>query len=52
MTQADVHGILSRAMRFAMGPRARKLALWAAGAVALYAVIGFLVAPPIARQQL
>jgi uncharacterized protein involved in outer membrane biogenesis len=52
MTQADVHGILSRAMRFARGPRARKLALWAAGAVALYAVIGFLVAPPIARHQL
>jgi uncharacterized protein involved in outer membrane biogenesis len=33
-------------------PRARKLALWAAGAVALYALIGFLVAPPIARGQL
>jgi hypothetical protein len=33
-------------------PRARKLALWAAGAVALYALIGFLVAPQIARGQL
>lgn len=40
---ANVHGI---------PPRARKLALWAAGAVALYAVIGFLLVPPIARQQL
>src|SRR5512134_3849397 len=40
---AGVHGIRSRA---------RKLALWAAGAVVLYALIGFLAAPPIARQQL
>jgi uncharacterized protein involved in outer membrane biogenesis len=30
----------------------RKLALWASALVALYAVVGFLIAPPIARQQL
>jgi hypothetical protein len=33
-------------------PRARRLALWAAAAVALYAAVGFLVAPPIVRHQL
>src|SRR5262245_22408048 len=33
-------------------PRLRKIALWTAGAVALYAVLGFLVAPPIVRHQL
>src|SRR3954470_8363460 len=32
--------------------RMRRLAFWAVGAVALYAVVGFLVAPPIARHQL
>ncbi|HEX7249042.1 MAG TPA: hypothetical protein VF262_01520, partial [Burkholderiales bacterium] len=52
MSQADIRGILSRAKHAARTPRARKLALWIAGAVALYALIGFLVAPPIARQQL
>ena len=32
--------------------RLRRLTLWTAGAVALYAVLGFLVAPPIVRHQL
>jgi hypothetical protein len=31
--------------------RVRKIVLWAGGAVALYAVVGFLVAPPIVRSQ-
>ena len=44
--------VLSRAQRAVRTPRVRKLALWALAAVALYAVIGFLVAPPIARSQL
>jgi uncharacterized protein involved in outer membrane biogenesis len=47
-----MHRLLQPVARIAQGPRARKLALWAAGAVALYAAIGFLVVPPIARQQL
>jgi uncharacterized protein involved in outer membrane biogenesis len=50
--QADAHGLLSRATQVARAPRMRKLALWIAGAVALYAVLGFFVAPPIARSQL
>src|SRR5262245_9761144 len=32
--------------------RARKIGYWLGGRVALYAVIGFLVAPPIVRSQL
>jgi uncharacterized protein involved in outer membrane biogenesis len=32
--------------------RLRKVALWLGGAVALYAAVGFLIAPPIARHQL
>jgi Domain of Unknown Function (DUF748) len=32
--------------------RARTVAIWAGSVVALYAVIGFLVAPPIVRSQL
>ena len=32
--------------------RTRKLVLWAGALVGLYAVLGFLVAPPIVRQQL
>jgi uncharacterized protein involved in outer membrane biogenesis len=32
--------------------RVRKIVLWAGGAVALYAVLGYLVAPPIVRSQL
>jgi uncharacterized protein involved in outer membrane biogenesis len=32
--------------------RVRKVARWAVGAVALYALVGFLAAPPVARQQL
>jgi hypothetical protein len=43
---------LSHATRVARVPRVRKLALWAGSAVALYAIVGFLVAPPIARYQL
>ena len=35
-----------------LGTRIRRLVLWAGGAVALYAVLGFLVAPPIVRSQL
>ncbi|MGE0359039.1 MAG: DUF748 domain-containing protein [Burkholderiales bacterium] len=38
--------------RIAALPRARKLALWAGAALALYAVLGFLLAPPIVRSQL
>src|SRR5215831_7914844 len=38
-------------MTFAAG-RSRKLALWIGGAVVVYAVAGFLVAPPIARHQI
>ncbi|HET9734290.1 MAG TPA: DUF748 domain-containing protein [Burkholderiales bacterium] len=52
MSRTGIEGLLSRAQQAARGPRARKLALWMAGAVALYALVGFLVAPPIARQQL
>jgi len=52
MRQADAHGFMSRATQIARAPRLRKLALWTAGAVALYAVLGFFVAPPIARSQL
>jgi uncharacterized protein involved in outer membrane biogenesis len=52
MSHAGIVGILSRARRAARAPRARKLALWMASAVALYALVGFLAAPPIARQQL
>lgn len=47
-----MHRLLQPVARISQGRRARKLALWAAGAVALYAAIGFLVVPPIARQQL
>src|SRR5262245_13522737 len=32
--------------------RTKKVAIWAGGAMALYAVLGFLVAPPIVRHQL
>jgi len=33
-------------------PRARKLVLWVGALAALYAILGFLVAPPIVRHQL
>jgi len=52
MRQADAHGLISRATQIARAPRLRKLALWIGGAVALYALLGFFVAPPIARSQL
>ena len=39
-------------MNVAWKRRLRKLALWSAGAVALYAVLGFLIAPPIVRYRL
>ena len=39
-------------MNAAWWPRLRRLAVWAGGALALYAVLGFLVAPPIARHQI
>ena len=45
-------GISSYASRIARARRARRLALWAGGLVVLYAVIGFLVAPPIVRHEL
>jgi hypothetical protein len=32
--------------------RTRTIAMWAAGLIALYAILGFLVAPPIVRSQL
>jgi hypothetical protein len=32
--------------------RVRKLAMWTGGAIAVYAIVGFLVAPPIVRSQL
>jgi hypothetical protein len=32
--------------------RTRTVAIWAGGALALYAILGFLVAPPIVRSQL
>src|SRR5690349_11073376 len=31
--------------------RLRRIAIWAGSIVALYAIVGFLVAPPIARSQ-
>ena len=34
------------------GTLIRRVALWVGGAIALYAVLGFLVAPPIVRSQL
>jgi uncharacterized protein involved in outer membrane biogenesis len=39
-------------MKVAWGPRMRKVALWVGVALALYAVAGFLIAPPIVRHQL
>jgi hypothetical protein len=50
--KAYAQSLVSHAARIARVPRLRKLALWAGGAVAFYAVIGILVAPPIARHQL
>jgi uncharacterized protein involved in outer membrane biogenesis len=44
--------LLSYLKRLIKAPRARKLALWTGGAVAVYAIAGFLVAPPIARHEL
>src|SRR5262249_17969396 len=39
-------------MKVAWTPRLRKISLWLAGVLALYAVVGFLIAPPIVRHQL
>lgn len=44
--------LASRAAQLARLPRTRKIALWLGGAVAAFAIIGFLVAPPIVRSQL
>jgi hypothetical protein len=52
MRQAGARGLIARATHIAGAPRLRKLALWIASAVALYAVLGFFLAPPIARGQL
>ena len=38
--------------RFTHRGRARTVAIWAGGLLALYAILGFLVAPPIVRSQL
>src|SRR5262245_37840886 len=43
---------LARAAQLARSPRARKIVVWTAAAVALLAIIGFFVAPPIAKSQL
>jgi hypothetical protein len=39
-------------MRLAWMRRIRRLALWTGGLVSLYAIVGFLLAPPIVRHQL
>jgi hypothetical protein len=39
-------------MKLAWTPGMRRLALWTGGLLALYALAGFLVAPPLARSQL
>src|SRR5215470_13660817 len=53
-TPMDIAGHLavSRAMRVVRTPRVRKLLIWAGSAIALFAIAGFLVAPPIVRHQL
>src|SRR5689334_24758723 len=50
--QRGAQRLSSYARRIARFPRVRKLALWVGALAALYAVLGFLVAPPIVRHQL
>jgi uncharacterized protein involved in outer membrane biogenesis len=50
--QRGAQRLSSYASRIARFPRARKLALCVGALAVLYAVLGFLVAPPIVRHQL
>src|SRR5262245_65073196 len=44
--------VSARARQIAGAPRTRKILWWLAGLIAAFAVIGFLVVPPIAKSQM
>jgi hypothetical protein len=48
----NMNNLVARAPQWMRSPRLRKIALWTGGTIALVAVLGFLVAPPIVRHQL
>ena len=50
--QASASSVAERVGVFAKTPRARKILWWMVGLVAAFAVIGFLVVPPIAKSKL
>ena len=50
--QPSVQRVVSQVARLVSWRRVRKIVAWTGGAVALFAVLGFFVAPPIARSQL
>src|SRR5262245_29229353 len=52
MQTSAAHRLLARALKLARTPGARRIAVWTGTAVVLFAILGFFVAPPIARWQL